>query len=64
MWTMLELASVLSKPCKPQACCDVSCWLQMQHEDLSRSVGQVLEAMQRKGQQIQQLREYCDMLPT
>ncbi|DBB00057.1 hypothetical protein WJX77_006620 [Trebouxia sp. C0004] len=37
--------------------------VEMQHEDLSRSVGQVLESMQRKGQQIQQLREYSDMLP-
>ncbi|KAA6429848.1 MAG: hypothetical protein FRX49_00280 [Trebouxia sp. A1-2] len=37
--------------------------VEMQHEDLSRSVGQVLESMQRKGQQIQQLREYSNMLP-
>ena len=37
--------------------------MQMQHEDLSRSISQVLESMQRKGQQIRQLREYCDMLP-
>lgn len=37
--------------------------IEMQHEDLSRSVSQVLESMQRKGQQIRQLREYCDMLP-
>ena len=37
--------------------------MQIQHEDLSRCVGQVLESMQRKGQQIRQLREYCDMLP-
>ena len=39
------------------------CMIQTQHEDLSRSISQVLESMQRKGQQIRQLREYCDMLP-
>ena len=40
-----------------------SAMMQEQHEDLSRSITHVLESMQRKGQQIRRLREYCSLLP-